>query len=727
MRQLSQNLRTGKLSIDEVPMPTAQAGQVLVKTAYSIISAGTERTKIETGRKSLIGKALARPDQVRQVIQSVNQSGLQATYQKVMTRLDSRSPLGYSAAGIVLCVSPDVQDIHPGDAVACGGASAAHAEIICVPKNLCVPLPKGVDLDGGSFATIGAIALQGIRQAELRLGESALVIGLGLLGQLTVQMLKAAGCTVIGYDLDESRCRLAVESGADTAAFSEGRLLAEISQYTDNKGVDAVLITAGTSSNQPVTLAGQVARDKGRVVVVGAVGLTVPRAPYYDKELELRLSRSYGPGRYDPNYEEKGQDYPYGFVRWTEHRNMAAFLSFIAARKVDVGKLITHRFSLDQADHAYAVISGDQKEPCLAVLFDYGLSPVSMKKRIENGLSRPSTNSQVRVGVIGAGNFAQSMLLPHLKTDQSAALAGVATLYPLESRDVADRFGFQYAASDPDEIIENPDIQAVIIATRHDSHADLVIRSLNAGKAIHVEKPLAMNPAELKAIEKAYIGKQKPDARNSSFLQVGFNRRFAPMVQSLVRFFSDHSEPFSMLYRINAGYITRDHWTQDPQQGGGRIIGEVCHFVDLLQYISGSSIKQVHAFVLPNHGKYSNDNVSINLSFMDGSAASVLYLANGDKSLPKEYIEVFCAGKTAVLEDYRRLSLIKGGKKLTSSEGARDKGHKSEMNAWIEAIQNGKPEPVPFSEAAVATRASFAILDSITSGNAVGVSEEFIP
>ena len=720
MKQLSQNLRTGKLKIDQVPTPGVQPGWVLVQTAYSLISVGTERTKIETGRKSLVGKALARPKDVQQVLQSAKQAGLKATYEKVKTRLDARSPLGYSAAGTVLAVGEGVDEIRPGDRVACGGATAAHAETISVPKNLCVSVPDGVGLDSGAFATLGAIALQGIRLADPRLGETVVVIGLGLLGQLSIQLSKAAGCFVLGYDMNHNRCELAIQLGADGAVSNEEALAAELMQLTGAKGADAVLITAGTTSNRPVELAGELCREKGAVVVVGAVGLTLPREPYFDKELEFSISRSYGPGRYDPTYEQQGLDYPYGYVRWTERRNMDAFLKLVASGKVDVSPLITHHYKLDQADEAYNLISGKVSEPYLGVLFTYPEIDVTHQKIVEIKSGRPKMNGQIGVGVIGAGNFAQSMLLPHLKNSSHTDLRAVTTISPLDTRDVAERFGFAYATTSAEEILANPEVDAVVIATRHDSHASLAIQALNAGKAIHLEKPLALAIDELEQVLEAYQ-QSKIINQQSPFLMLGFNRRFAPMVQSTKAFFSERSEPLAMNYRINAGFLPLDHWTQNPQQGGGRIIGEVCHFIDLMQFFADARVKDVYAHAIPNQGKYRNDNVAITLSFEDGSIGTLLYTANGDKVLPKEYLEIFSGGKVAVLDDYQSLTVLASGKAKRSRRGARDKGHQAEMNAWIESLRLGLPEPVSLEMAVAATKATFAILKSLSENKAVEV------
>jgi predicted dehydrogenase/threonine dehydrogenase-like Zn-dependent dehydrogenase len=717
MKQLSQNLRTGELSVSEVPEPQVSPGQVLVQTAFSLISAGTERSLVEIGKKSLLGKALSRPDRVRQVMLSVRQSGLQATLQKVRARLEGRSPLGYSSAGIVRAVGEGVTDLRAGDRVACAGSSAAHAEVVCVPVNLCAAVPENVPLDQAAFTTLGAIALQGVRQADVRLGEVVAVLGLGLLGALTVQLLRAAGCTVVGFDPNLSRCQLALELGAQAAANTESELRARLSLESANKGADAVILTAGTSSNRPIELAGELSRDRGRVVVVGAVGLRVPRAPYYEKELELRLSRSYGPGRYDPAYEDKGRDYPYGYVRWTEKRNMQAFLRLASEGKVRLAPLITHRFSLEQALEAYDLIRGKTAQPSLGVLFAYPAAVAEAKPpQLPPSSARQPQAVRLGVGVIGVGTFAQGMLLPPLQKDGRVALLAAAARSPLHARDAADRFGFTAAVGSVDEILSDQTIQAVIISTRHDSHADLVVRALQAGKAVHVEKPLALNSQQLAEVQAAY------QAESAAFVNVGFNRRFAPLVQPLLQLFADRTEPLSMLYRVNAGYLPLEHWAQDPEQGGGRIVGEVCHFLDLFQALSGALITRVSARALPDLGKYRADNLAALVELADGSLGTLLYTANGDRALPKEYLEVSCAGKSAALHDFRRLELYSGAKQRVIRAAGQDKGHAAEMRAWVGAVLAGAPEPVPFSHALAATRATFALLASLSSGEGVPVA-----
>lgn len=720
MKQLSQNLRSGKLSVDEVPSPSAQTGQVLVQAAFSLISAGTERTKVETGRKSLVGKALARPDQVRQVIQSVTEVGLTATYQKVKTRLDARSPLGYSASGIVISVGAGVMEFRPGDPVACGGDTAAHAEIMAVPINLCARVPARVGLDLAAFTTLGAIALQGIRQADVRVGECVGVIGLGLLGQLTVQILKSAGCLVAGFDPNKDRCELSVRLGADTAASVEEALKNDLMALTSSRGGDAVIITAATSSDRPVELAGELCRDKGRVVVVGAVGLTLPREPYYQKELTFSISRSYGPGRYDPDYEEKGIDYPYGYVRWTEKRNMEAFLALLATGKVNALPLITHRFKLDQAEEAYALISKETPDPPLGVLFEYEQSRLPADTRISIKKNREAIVGRLSVGVIGAGHFAQGTLLPYLKKDHRVLLQGVATRSPLGSRDAGERFGFRYAASDSNEVLKDPDIQAVIITTRHESHASLSIQALAANKAVYLEKPLALSMSQVEEIIQAYDLSYSNS--RAPFLMVGFNRRFAPMIQEITGFFAGRREALSIMYRVNAGYVPADIWVQDPQQGGGRIIGEACHFIDLIQFLAGAPIHRVYAQALPNRGKYHDDNVSICLELEDGSVGTIVYVANGDKAIGKERLEIFGEGKIAILEDFRKLTLVYRGKTKVSRHRIADQGYSAEVAAWVEAVTSGNVEPVSFADAVSVTKTTFAVHTSLAERRLVSIS-----
>lgn len=720
MKQIIQTQRTGQVRIEEVLAPFHKPGGVLVRTASSLISAGTERAKVELARKSLLGKARSRPEQVRQVLDLVRQQGLRATYQKVMTRLETLEPLGYSASGLVLAVGEGVDEFRVGDRVACAGAGYAnHAEVNFVPKNLCVQVPEKVSLEEAAFATLGAIALHGVRQAEVRLGEVAAVIGLGLLGLLTVQLLKAAGCSVAGIDPNPERCRLGRILGCDLTATLPEEMRSLIAGFSPVGGADAVVITAATASSQPIHLAGELARDRGRVVLVGDAGLMVPRNLYYMKELELRLSRSYGPGRYDPAYEEKGHDYPWGYVRWTEKRNLAAFLHLVSTGQVRVEPLITHRFPLEKAGEAYDLIMGKVKEPYLGVLLNYGepkeaapvlqaASPTAPK--VSGPDLRPP--QQPVVGFIGAGNFAQASLLPPLKTLAGLVLRTVSTATGLSARKVATQFGFAKETTDPEDLFSDATLNTVFIATRHDSHARYVLRSLEQGKNVFVEKPLCLHEAELQEIATAYAS-----SRPGPLLMVGFNRRFAPLMGKLKEFFARRVAPMVAHLRINAGNIPQDHWTQDPEIGGGRIIGEGCHFVDLAMFLVGSPIIEVYAQALPVQA-HPPDSVCALLRFGDGSLGVLEYLANGNKNLPKEYIEVHAEGRSAVLEDFRNLTFNSlGGQQRFRQR--QDKGHAQEVAAFIEAIQSGGPPPIAFAELLEVTRATFAITTSVRTGQKI--------
>jgi polar amino acid transport system substrate-binding protein len=720
MKQICQSQGLGRIAVEEVPAPVLRPGGVLVRTVWSLISAGTERAKLELAQKSLAGKALARPEQARQVIDALRQQGLAATYRKVTNRLDSLEPLGYSCSGVVLAAGAGAEDFTPGDAVACAGAGYAnHAEVNFVPRNLCVRIPDALELDEAAFATAGAIAMQGVRQAEARLGEAVAVIGLGLIGLLTVQILKAAGCRVLGVDLDAERRRLAGQLGAEAAAPPDAALVLTLASAVFGlPGCDAAIVTAATSSDGPLELAGRLCRDRGRVVVVGNVGMKVPRQVFYEKELDLRLSRSYGPGRYDPDYEEKGRDYPLGYVRWTERRNLEAFLALAAGRKIDLRPLITHRFPIQDAPAAYALIQGG--EPCLGVLLAYpsATPPNTTPPRITRRHTEPRPSGSgprplVRLGFLGAGNFAQDTLLPALQSLGQVRFQAVATASGLSAVSVARRFGFARAAADAADLLLDPEIDAVVIATRHDAHAALVIDALKANRHVFVEKPLAVRPEELEAIAAALRSLPNPP-----LLMVGFNRRFAPAVRVAREFFASNSEPLCLRCRVNAGYLPPANWLHDPETGGGRITGEGCHFVDLALHLAGSRPVQVFAQALPDGGRYRHDNVSLQIRFANGSLATVDYLANGDKRLPKEAIEIFGGGAAAIIDDFRRVTLARHGKlrRLGHWWSGPDKGHRAELKAFIEAVRRGGPSPVPFDEAARSMRVTFRLLDALRAG-----------
>ena len=699
------------MQILEVALPVVGNGQVMIKNYYSLVSAGTEGSTVKTARKGYIGKAKERPQQVKQVIDTLKSQGPVQTYRAVMKKLDAYSPLGYSCVGEVVSVGAGVTGFCKGDFVACGGLSASHAEVVSVPEKLCVKLEtKGQDLDlllkGAAYNTLGAIAMQGVRQADLKLGESCAVIGLGLLGQLSGLLLQASGVRVVGVDIDPGMVDIAGEHCVDLAlergtAGIEDRIM----QFTGGLGCDAVIITAASASLDPINFAGAVARKRGRIVVVGAVPTGFDREPhFYKKELEVRMSCSYGPGRYDPAYEEKGQDYPAAYVRWTEKRNMEAFQQLIASGRIDPGYLTTHIFDLEEAPSAYDMMM-EKSEPFIGILIRYDTGKNIQTSRVLTG--KKVTSSDVNVGFVGAGSYALSHLLPNIP--KSAALRGVMTASSTSSRSVADRYGFEFCTGSEADILENNEINTVFIATRHDSHGDYVIRALENGKHVFVEKPLCLEPEELEKIKCIC-------AEGCGRLMVGYNRRFAPLAVKIKQTFG--SGPMAMNYRINSGSIPADSWIQDMEIGGGRILGEVCHFVDFLTFINGSMPVSVYAVVMEDAGDL-NDVLNVSLRFENGSIGSISYFANGDKGLAKERVEVYSSGCTAVLDDFRVLEMYTGGKKTVKKLMGQDKGQKVEVERFIGAICGEKEEVIPLEEIFNTSEVTFKILESIRIGAVV--------
>ena len=701
MEQLTQNLKDGKMQLLEVPFPVLSSGQVLVRNHYSLISAGTEGKTVKDARLSYIGKARARKEEVKKVIDAAKTFGILNTYKMVMNKLDAPSSLGYSTAGEIIAVAPDVTEFRVGDLVACGGNSAVHAEVIAVPVNLCVKLNDKIALQHACFTTLGSIALQGIRQADLRLGENCVVIGLGLVGQLTVQMLKAGGIKTIGIDIDQRMVDLALHTDID-AAFTRNSedLESSINNITNGYGTDAVIITAGTDSLDPVDLAGALCRRKGKVVIVGAVPTGFKRPNYFKKELDLRMSCSYGPGRYDTEYEEGGIDYPYDYVRWTENRNMAAFVDLIATGKIHLSNLLTHTFDFKEAPAAYDLIM-NKTEPFVGMVLKYDTNkPLQQKVNLSNPFY---TKSDVVAGMIGAGSFGQNFLLPALK-NTPAKLSGIVTARPNNARNIADKNQFSFASGNAQDIFSNGDINTVFIATRHETHAGYVMQALQAGKNVFVEKPLCLTEEELVQIQHEFT---KQNCR----VMVGFNRRFAPMIQTIKKTFSS-GNPIAINYRINAGVIPADHWVHDLKVGGGRIVGEACHFIDLCMFLAGSKLTTISAVAL-NDAQKLNDTVCFNLQFENGSTASVSYFSNGNKNINKEYLEVFGSGIVAVLDDFKTLTVF--GKSEKKYTGNQDKGHQNEVKAFVDSIVQGKPAPIPFEETFLSTLATFRALQSIAS------------
>jgi predicted dehydrogenase/threonine dehydrogenase-like Zn-dependent dehydrogenase len=714
MKQVLQYRRSGVTRVVDVPAPLAPERGLLVQNQWSLISPGTERMLVEAGGGNLLNTARQRPDLVRQVLDKAARDGIAATLEAVRSRLDVAIPLGYSCAGTVLEVGSGLAgEFSAGDRVACAGAGRAnHAEVVAVARNLSVRVPATVSLEDAAFVTVGAIALQGVRIADVRLGEACVVIGLGLVGQLTVQLLRAAGCRVFGIDVAQDKVQLALAQGAEVACLrSDPDLVAKVRTFSAGRGADAVLITAAATSSDPVQIAPSLARDRAVVVAVGMIGMDVPRNAYYEKELQLRLSRSYGPGRYDRTYEEQGVDYPVGYVRWTEQRNMEAFLDLVAAGSVQPSRLVTHRIPIAEAERAYRIVTGDIAEPYLGILLEYPRPTrpeTTTPTRVDLRPPTPLPTGTIRLGVIGAGNFARSVLLPSLKKLDGVELRGVATASGPSAHQTATRFGFGYSATDWRQVVDDPDTSAVLIATRHDLHAPVAAAALRAGKAVFVEKPMALSADQLEEVLDAWRS-------TGRVLQVGFNRRFAPTSLRLKAEFARRRQPLVMAYRVNAGLVSPTSWVVDPAQGGGRLIGEVCHMVDLLVDLTGAHVTSVHAEPIDTGAA---DDVVLTLRFADGSLGTIVYATGGDRGLPKERLEVLGDGRAAVLDDFRILRVHANGKSRRFGHGfaAQDKGHAAELAAFLNAVRDGKPSPVDPESAAHVTLVTFAAVDSARRG-----------
>lgn len=712
MKSVIQNLKSGKLQVAEVPAPALRPGGVLVRVRRSLISLGTEKAVIDLAGKGSLGKARARPDLARKVINKAKQEGYWNTYQVVRNLISSPIPLGYSSAGEVIAVGAEAAEFRVGDRVACAGLNyASHAEVNYVPRNLAVKIPEGLSCDAACFVTLGAIAMQGVRLAEIELGDKVVVMGLGLVGQLAAQLARCAGATVLATDLDASKVEIAVKLGAHCAAPDPKGLTAAASQFTGGQGADAVLICAATKSDEPAQLAAQIARLKGRVIIVGDVGMGLDRRAYFDKELKLIVSRSYGPGRYDPAYEARGIDYPLPYVRWTEGRNMLSFLELLARSDVVVEPLITHRFPIEEAEAAYQLVTGERQERAVAILLEYeGDEP--QRARVDLPATPRAMRRPIRLGVIGAGQFAKGVLLPAFAKQRSARLRAFCTSSGLTSKDVAERYGASYCTSDPAEIINDREIDAVLIATRHNQHAPLAMEALRAGKAVFVEKPLAITPESLAVLREVARAAAAPR------LMAGFNRRFSPLVARLKDFFAASREPKFISCRVNAGAVTPESWVLDPVEGGGRIIGEVCHFVDLICYLTGAAPRRVFAESLagPGHPALERDSVAITLRMSDNSVGVIHYLANGDASLPKEYIEMFGGQRTAVLDNFRSLALHHGNRRRRHRLVNQAKGHAEEVAAFMQSLENGGPMPIDFETLMAVTQTTFLIHRSLDLG-----------
>lgn len=712
LRILGQRLSDGSVEVVAAPDPQLLPGSVRVATLFSAVSPGTEGGKVKSGRMSLLEKARARPEQARQALGMVRTLGLSNTIRKVRSKLEGAQPLGYSLCGRVIETSGYCHGLEVGDLVACaGGGYANHADQVVIPANLAVKVPDGVDPADAAFATLGAIALQGVRIAAPTQGECTLVIGLGVIGQLACQLLSAAGCRVMGVDISPDAVALALSSGsADTAADSgSDSVLSSIEAFSRGRGIDLVVICAGTQSNGPVELAGAACRRKGRVVVVGAVGMDIPREDYYRKEISFTVSCSYGPGRYDPSYEEGGIDYPLPYVRWTEARNMEAVLDAIASGAVRPSALVTHRIPFESAPSAYSMIA-DASEPFCGILLSYGgrngNTPASS---VPLGTRRKSGSGSLGISFIGTGSFAQTFLLPKVAGSGRVRLESICTRSGLTAADTGKRFGFARAVSSPSGIMSDDRTDAVFIATRHDRHGPETLEALRAGKHVFVEKPLCLSSAELRAIADAYKASPEPPV-----LLVGFNRRFSKAAAAARRFLAETGHPLVMNYAVAAGRIPLDHWTQDPAQGGGRILGEVCHFIDLMQFVSGSEPVSVRVVSLRRDDEAvpARDNSILLFEFSNGSIGTVSYVADASKRVPKERFEASGGGRTAVIDNFTRVDLFGSRRVSVRCSG---KGHEEEVAAFLDSLDSGLP-PIPFRSLAATTLAAIAAEQSLSDG-----------
>jgi predicted dehydrogenase len=721
MKQVLQDARSGALSVEDVPTPALRAGGVLVHTAASVVSAGTERGMLAFAEKSLLGKARERPDLVRQVWDKVRRDGIAQTLAAVNSRLDHPTPLGYSSSGTVVEVGERATGLMVGDRVVCAGAGyAVHGEIVYVPRNLCAPVPARPDgtqvpFEEAAFATLGAIALHGVRLAAPTLGERVVVIGLGAIGQLAAQLLTAHGCTVLGVDRDADRVRLACELGAEGVAVKGDESPVEaIMAFTRGRGADAVVIAAGTDSNGPIELAGDVSRRKGRVIVVGAVRMDVPRRSYYERELSLMVSCSYGPGRYDPQYELEGVDYPLAYVRWTEQRNLEAFVDLLAAGRLDVRRLITHRIPLSDAGQAYALLDDDATERSLGIVLTYpsALPALASTVAVPRTGSRP-VEGRVTVAAIGAGSFARSMLFPLLRATADVRLRTLTAASGLSAARSAQRFGFEHATTDVGQALADPEVNTVVIATPHRTHAALAMAALESGRHVFLEKPLCVNEQELTELSALYRSLTSSGA--GPLLMVGFNRRFSPLAER-VRVAAAGLGPLEITYRVNAGRLPAGHWLEAPEEGG-RIVGEGCHFIDLAVFLTGSLPVRVSAMIV---GGAPEPGVVV-VRFADGSVLTLNYVTSGGARLPKERIEVAAGGRSWVIDDWRTCTSYVGSSIRRERSGATAKGHREEIARFVAAVRAGGPEPIPFEQLVATTRATFSALESARSGAPVDV------
>lgn len=705
MKQILQSLKTGNIELIEVPVPSIRKRHILIETQKTLISAGTERMLIDFGKANLLEKALQQPDKVKQTLDKLKTDGFSATYNAVTSKLDQPIPLGYCNAGFVRQTGQEVEGIVEGDRVVSNGN---HAEVVVANRNLVAKIPDNVSFEEAAFTPLAAIALQSLRLAKPQFGETFCVIGLGLVGLMTVQLLRASGCRVIGVDFEESRLKLAESSGAQTVNLSLDEDAVQFAMaYSKGNGIDGVIIAAATKSQDPMRRAAEMCRKRGRIVLVGVTGLNLSRDLFFQKELSFSVSCSYGPGRYDPNYEIRGEDYPIGYVRWTEQRNFTAVLEAMAQATLDVKPLISKSIALEAADAAYKSL-GDGSDEGLGILLDYTQNSVDLSQktvRLNEVVSNPQS-SFANVALIGAGSFGGRITAQVLKK-AGANLKTIVSLGGLSGAVEGRKAGFEETTTDLTSVLENPDIDTIVITTRHDTHAQMAIDALNAGKHVFIEKPLALTEDELDAVEKAYMA--QIERGNSRHLIVGFNRRFSPLAMAMKDLLDTVSEPISLIATINAGSIPKDHWAHDPEQGGGRIIGEACHMIDLMRYFTGAKLTHIQSVSMtkPTADGVMDDKASISMNFDDGSIATVHYFANGPSNLSKERYEAFAGNKFLRLDNFTSLEAIgfKAKKRIKTSQ---DKGHSAILKEFISAIQNGGDSPIPFAEVMEVSRAVIA-------------------
>lgn len=707
MRQIIQDLKNGATILEEVPAPMIKTGHILIQTTRSLVSLGTERMLVEFGKSNLFQKARQQPDKVKEVFNKVKTDGFKPTLNAVLNKLDQPIPLGYCNVGIVIGVGKGVDDFAIGDRVASNGP---HAEYVCVPKNLAVKVPEGVSDEEASFTVIGAIGLQGIRLVNPTFGETVVVVGLGLIGLITAQLLKASGCKVIGFDFDSQKVALACSLGIDSINPADGvDQVAYVNNATNHIGADAIIITASNKSNEIISQSAKMSRKRGRIVLVGVIGLDISRADFYEKELTFQVSCSYGPGRYDDDYELKGIDYPLSFVRWTEKRNFEAVLQAISSKSINVTSLVTEKVALDDYQKIYGDMAGSKSIASLLIYPEQKSNSINNSIQIESNHFIPGKGT---VGIIGAGNFTSAMILPCLKKTKSK-IKFISSSSGLSGTILAKKYDISHSTTDNNLILSDSDVDLVIITTRHNSHASLVIQALNAGKHVFVEKPLALNQNELDSIIDVY-------RKSGKTLTVGFNRRFAPLAVQMKKLLGNSDTPMNIIATMNAGYIPSKVWVHDMEVGGGRIIGEACHFIDLISFLAGSNVKSICINAMGTHPSENSDNVSILLKYENGTNAVINYFANGSKSYSKERVEVYHQERTLVMDNWRKLNAY-GFKNFNSSSSSQDKGHQNQFELLINSVVNGGDSIISFDQIINTTKASFGAIESLKTGSWVNI------